>query len=168
MGGAVQPDCRDWLWCDSGVNYTIYIFRNNTEYVNRDFHSIVGGVILYRPLYIHQVFPSSPFFFQYVVFTGVGTFICIDRRYCFSIPSQASLTFPPARSAPRGCSWTPELDSCHCDRSQLGEKKTLRTFGIRVELEMLGWFHFLKMKWKVFFFLFLFAENISVGFIFTG
>lgn len=47
-----------------GVNYTIYIFRNNTEYVNRDFHFIVSGVILYRPLYIHQVFTSFPLSFS--------------------------------------------------------------------------------------------------------
>lgn len=44
-------NCTAWLprlllcvWGGSRANYTTYIFRNNTEYVNRDFHFIVGEV----------------------------------------------------------------------------------------------------------------------------
>lgn len=68
-------DCAAY-WCGRGgsrVNYTIYIFRNNTEYVNTDFHFIVGGVILYRPLYIHQVFTSCfPFSFSVLFSQGLA------------------------------------------------------------------------------------------------
>lgn len=75
-------DCTAWLpkldtdvsggvgWCGGG--YTIYIFRKETEYVNWDFHFIVNGVKLYRPLYIHQVFTCFPFSFSVLFSEGLA------------------------------------------------------------------------------------------------
>lgn len=60
------------------MNYTIYIFRNNTEYVNRDFHFIVGGVILYRPWYIHQVFTYFPFSFSVLFPQGLAHLVSVQ------------------------------------------------------------------------------------------
>lgn len=125
-------------WRGSGANYTIYIFRNNTEYVNRDFHFIVGGVVLYRPLYIHLfIFPSVCGFFSHS-----GTFICTDVGIAFQYHSKFNWQRPACRE--KGCSWVMwrELKDCHCDRSQL---RCLNYF------VMFGWFNF--------------AENICVLFV---
>lgn len=66
--GTVQPDCPDEIAIDVSevANYTIYIFRSSAKYVNRDFHLIVDGILLYRPLCICQVCFS--FLFWYLVF----------------------------------------------------------------------------------------------------
>lgn len=140
-------DCTAWLprldtgVCLRRVNYTIYIFRNNTEYVNRDFHFIVGGVILYRPLYIHQV---SSFSFSMLIL-----FYFIHRAWHMYLYRPSVLLFntiaglidfstaPPlhphlplcTQSGCCSCAIWRELNSCRCDRSRLGEKK-LWTFSL--------------------------------------
>lgn len=154
-----------------GGGYTIYIFRKDTEYVNWDFHFIVDGVKKYRPLYIHQVFTCFSFFFQCVVFRGVGTFICIDRWYCFSIPLQASLTFPlpTLHRAAAAKQLLRKLDSCHCNRSQLGDDAPNFQYQRWISLWCLA--GFISWKWTVSCWVFwgFFAENISrVGFILNG
>lgn len=60
------------------ANYTIYIFRSSAEYVNRDFHLIVDGILLYRPLCIRQVCFS--FLFCYLVFPVFLSLQCVDFR----------------------------------------------------------------------------------------
>lgn len=70
MEGLYSLNALHCLW---GVLYNIYFQK---QYVNRDFHFIIGGVIQYRPLYIH---PTLLFCFFHLLFlSGVGTCICTD------------------------------------------------------------------------------------------
>lgn len=76
------------------------------------------------------------------------------------------IDFSTARSAQRGCSYViwRKLELLTL-QSIAASETTLQTFSW-TSLLMSGWFHFLEMKCKLLFF--LFAENISVGFIFNG
>lgn len=127
-------DCTAWLIAvclvglGSRVNYTIYIFRINTECVWTKMSTLLSmGVTHYRPLYIHQVFPSFPFsmFSQGLAHLSVQTV-----GIAFQYHSRLNWLFHSPLGTER--LWLRDMTRAELDRSQLGVK--LWTFGIGVEL----------------------------------